>query len=497
VVSLTKHRSDDLPEDEQFHVLPFYALDSSSSSQHCGGVEVLTKYLMTMHVRDEPHRPQPRYNFSSNRNGSKKQNRSVSSVDGSTSVRKKAMKRKHSSDDILSVFRSLEHSGTTEPSDVDETMSGEVGTSCRRRTLSLVDTSLLHSSVSGSVSEIIRVPESSIISRMCSADGAKPDSDVAMNSMFDHSVRKSSSPSTSATADIVSGIKSSQTEPCITVGSIDMKLPPSDSINSSLIQKSGTASVLEPTGSGGSDCHCGLVDGTEKVKNGKPSCHAAAKDLANEEHKTQEVQSGQYKSCKVQIEEHERCMADAVADEILSNFDAEPKQEELTSETNSAGKGWKKDFIRGREVDTDNAESFLDADIGGVAVALTHGSVMFEVAKREVHATTALRRPNRHAPTRLSLVFYQHRRMNRPRHGAPSSSQTNVEFGPHVNSPAMSRDQCRTELKTGEPVLNSADKVNRACPAPFIRVNTLTTTTTVTKWIKPQPVVSGPYQCWS
>ena len=53
---------------------------------------------------------------------------------------------------------------------------------------------------------------------------------------------------------------------------------------------------------------------------------------------------------------------------------------------------------------------------GGLGLALPNLSILFEPAKRELHATTHVQNPSRKNPNRLAIVFFQHRGLTEPYH---------------------------------------------------------------------------------
>jgi len=146
------------------------------------------------------------------------------------------------------------------------------------------------------------------------------------------------------------------------------------------------------------------------------------------------------------------------------------------------------------EIYTDNSECFEDPALGGVGIALTHGSVAFEVAKQELHATTALKFPDRRSPTRISLVFYQHRRMDQLQHGA-SDLCIDPEFSEQLASSvsmsevSLPKESCEVRVSANMSSVTNVPPVNQ--------ISTMTTNSVVTGWTRPQTVVVGPYQCWN
>ena len=166
-----------------------------------------------------------------------------------------------------------------------------------------------------------------------------------------------------------------------------------------------------------------------------------------------------------------------------------------------------------------NENAFHDPLIGGVAISLCHGAVLFEVAKRELHATTGLRNPDRYQPTRISLVFYQHKNLNNEDHGwhvyakkledmkqqriAKMQEQRGmVDMEEIENSfKGGKKKKKKTEDEKEEEEVIDFSKTSAAqyrymweCNAKHAQVHT--TNTVSTKWIKPEPMVSGPYQKW-
>jgi len=136
----------------------------------------------------------------------------------------------------------------------------------------------------------------------------------------------------------------------------------------------------------------------------------------------------------------------------------------------------------------DNEECFQDSQMGGVGIALSHGSVLFEVAKQELHATTALRRPNRQNPSRISLVFYQHRNLNRPRHG----------WDQWEEKMRLRKLGLPGEKKEGDNSSSSASVVayslEKTGSKMLVRAPTYTTTTWTTLFPMRPCMVTGPYQ---
>ncbi|XP_042636854.1 methylcytosine dioxygenase TET1 [Orycteropus afer afer] len=141
---------------------------------------------------------------------------------------------------------------------------------------------------------------------------------------------------------------------------------------------------------------------------------------------------------------------------------------------------------------SDSEHIFLDANIGGVAIAPAHGSVLIECARRELHATTPVEHPNRNHPTRLSLVFYQHKNLNKPQHGF-ELNKIKFEAKEAKNKKTKTSEQKDQAANEGPELSPEVNELNQI---PSHKALTLTHDNVVT--VSPYALthVAGPYNHW-
>ncbi|KAM6184832.1 methylcytosine dioxygenase TET1 [Rhynchocyon petersi] len=134
---------------------------------------------------------------------------------------------------------------------------------------------------------------------------------------------------------------------------------------------------------------------------------------------------------------------------------------------------------------SDNEDIFLDENIGGLAIAPPHGSILIECARIEYHATTPVVDPNRNHPTRLSLVFYQHKSLVQRFHGYMTHKTKCKD-----KESKKPKDEATNEGPELPPIDNESNQI------PSHKALTLTHDNVVTVSSYALTHVAGPYNRW-
>ncbi|XP_059215373.1 methylcytosine dioxygenase TET3 [Centropristis striata] len=163
--------------------------------------------------------------------------------------------------------------------------------------------------------------------------------------------------------------------------------------------------------------------------------------------------------------------------------------------------------IKQEEVWSDSEHNFLDHEIGGVAVAPSHGSILIECARRELHATTPILKPNRSHPTRISLVFYQHKSLNEPGHGMAmwDAKMAKREREREEEAERLRMEECLGKThgtgaggaEQGEETGEEAEETRRVMNVPTRQAWTLPRDGVVTVSPYALTQVTGPYNRWT